>query len=238
MKNDMETLRYHVPEVELLNIDSIQTGACPRGGTWERLVKIIELSHQNYVIQIDSDTLVSAPIEEVIECFNTNTSFLLGTGSGQAVSPAPYTAQMVRGWVHTNRWTKLSAATEAEALLDQLPDASQRSYVHASSGFAGFAQGDFRVADLEWFSKFMSNLLGEHRWNEWGSEQIASNYLLANAPRATVLPYPRFACLEPHLKEGEHAFLHFIGAHRYRGGVYKKWAADFLTYYKHLIEPS
>jgi hypothetical protein len=230
--DDTATLHYHIPELQVLEIGAIQTGACPRGGTWERLIKIIELSDENYIIQLDADTLASAPIQEVVQCWQTNTSFLLGTGSGQIISPAPYTARMVRNWIKTNGWTELTGPTVAEASLDQLPNASQKYYVHASSGFAGFARGAFRMANLECFSTFMTGLLGEQRWNEWGSEQIASNYLLANAPQVIVLPYPRFACFEPHLQQGEHAFLHFIGAHRYNGGVYRRWAADFITHYK------
>jgi len=229
--DDMAILNHHVPGIEVVDLAAIATGPCPRGGTWERLVKIVELSDQCYVIQVDADTLVSATIPEVVECWQANKSFLLGTGSGQVISPAPDTARMVRGWIKTNGWTELAVSVEAEASLDKFPNAAQRSYVHASSGFAGFARGAFRLADLEEFSIFMSEMLGAQRWHELGSEQVASNYILANAPGAIVLPFPRYACFEPHLRRGEHAFLHFIGTYRYNDGAYRRRAAEFIRRY-------
>jgi hypothetical protein len=138
---------------------------------------------------------------------------------------------MVRGWNKKHDWTDLSAGTEAEASLDKLSNAADRLYVHASAGFAGFARGAFRMEDLQWFSTQMSGILGAQRWQEWGTEQIASNYLLANAPQAVVLPFPRYACFEPHLQFGEHAFLHFLGAYRYDRGIYKRRAAEFIASY-------
>jgi hypothetical protein len=233
---DLAVLRYHIAGIEVIDIAAVETAPCPRGGTWERLVKIVERSNEDYVIQVDADTLVSAAIPEVVQCWRDNRSFLLGTGSGRVVAPAPDTARMVRGWIETHRWTELSVGVAAEASLDKLPDAAQKSYVHASSGFAGFARGAFSVADLARFSGWMTDMLGGQRWSEWGSEQIASNYILANAPEATVLPFPRYACFEPHLEPGDHAFLHFIGAYRYDGGVYRRRVAEFISRYDPLIQ--
>jgi hypothetical protein len=90
---DLTLLNHHVPGIEVLDSTTIATGACPRGGTWERLFKILELSSENYVIQVDADVLVSGPIPEVVECWRENRSFLLGTGSGRVVSTAAATAQ-------------------------------------------------------------------------------------------------------------------------------------------------
>jgi hypothetical protein len=227
--DDLAVLRHHVPGIELIDFCAISTGRCPRGGTWERLVKIVELSQDCYVIQADADTLVSAPIPEVVECWKANRSFILGTGSGLEVRPAPETARMVQGWIETNGWTEPGICVTAEAALDRLPEAARRSYVHASSGFGGFARGVFALDDLEWFSLQMSDLIGQQMWHEkWGSEQIGSNYTLANAPDAVVLPFPKYATFEPHLMPGDYAFLHFIGEYRYNGGVYRRRAADFI----------
>jgi hypothetical protein len=230
---DLDILRRHVPTLETFDIHAIEAGPCPRADLfWERLVKIVQLSGENYVIQADSDILACGAIPEVIECWRENRSFLLGTGSGRQISTAQATARMVQGWIKTFNWNPVSLGVEAEAALDRLPDAADRSYVHASAGFAGFARGAFAMADLEWFSTFMSGLLGEKRWTDWGSEQIASNYILANAPGATVLPFPRYACFEPQLKRGDHAVLHFIGSHRYDEGVYRQQAGEFISLYK------
>src|SRR5947209_8037691 len=75
--DDTTTLEYHIPDIQILDIASISTGTCPRGGTWERLVKIVELSANSYIIQIDADIVVCAPIPEVVQAVRDNRSFLL-----------------------------------------------------------------------------------------------------------------------------------------------------------------
>jgi hypothetical protein len=232
--DDLAVLSQHIPRIEVLDIAAIATGSCPRGGTWERLVKIVELSAYNYVIQIDADILVCAPIAEVVQCWRENRSFLLGTAAGQTLSTAAATAAMVRGWIKTYGWTTLTVGVEAEAALDTLPDAAQKAYVHASSGFAGFAKGAFATAELERFSSHMSAVLGNSRWSEWGTEQIASNYIVANSLGAAVLPFPRYACFQPGLKADEPAVLHFIGTYRYDRGVYRRRAAEFIDHHERL----
>lgn len=229
---DLAILHHHVPGLMVFDIDAVDTGRCPRGGTWERLVKIMELSVSSYVIQMDADTLVSGPIPEVVQCWREGKSFLLlGGETDLAIAPAPATAQMVKGWIEKYNWEKLTVGALAESVLDSIPNAAERSYVHASSGFAGFAQGAFRLADLEEYSGWMQQRLGA-RWDEWGSEQIASNYILANAPGAVVLPCSRYACFQPPQDTDNQPFLHFIGTHRFRRGVYRRRAMSFLDKYK------
>lgn len=227
--DEHDCLAYHIPGVEIVPLHSIDTQGCPRGGCWERLAKIVELSKDDYVIQIDADTLVVGDIDEVRRSIIANRSFLLGTGSGMAISTAADTARMVRTWIKSSSSHELSFTVEAEASLMRLHHAEQRRYVHASAGFSGFAHGAFTMQDLQWFSSQMTTILGPDRWAQWGSEQIASNFLLANAPLAEVLPYPRYACFEPHLASGERAFLHFIGTHRYQRGEYRRHAAQALV---------
>jgi len=226
--NDLAILRHHIPTLIVEEIDAIDTGRCPRGGTWERLTRIIELTADSYVIQMDADTLVTGAIPEVVQCVRDNLSFLLGTDVGQAVEPAPVLARLAQGWIKQFGQTRLTVGMLAEAALDGLPQAEQRNYVHASSGFAGFAQGAFRLADLEDFSDLMRTRLGE-RWDEWGSEQIGSNYILSNAPGTVVLPLSRYACFEPHLPPGERPFLHFIGSYRFTRGLYRRQALAVLA---------
>jgi hypothetical protein len=229
--DDLAILHRHIPGIAMLDIANISTGACPRGGTWERLVKIMELSADNYVVQVDADILVSAPIPEVVQCWRDNRPFLLGTDVGQEVAAASDTARMVQGWIKTYNWSTLTVGVEAEASLDTLPDAALKLYVHASSGFAGFARGVFTMADLVRFSDYMSEILGAERWSQWGTEQIGSNYILANAPQAVVLPFAKYACFEPHLKPCGSALLHFIGTYRHVSGLYRRRAADFISDY-------
>lgn len=230
---DVALLNYHVPGIEVIDLATISTGCCPGGGTWERLVKIIELSANDYVIQADADTLVSAPISEVIQCWKENRSFLMDGGAHQQVSPAPETARMAQEWIRTYGWDHVGM--DAEASLDKLPGAEQKMYAHASSGFAGFAQGAFSLTDLEWFSQQMSTLVGSERWQQLGSEQIGSNYMLANAPGAVVLPSRKYTCFTPGEDHSEAAVLHFIGEVRHIGGTYKRRAREFIRGYQRRV---
>ncbi len=228
LPQDMDLLRHHIPLIEFVHIQTIDTGRCPRGGTWERLVKILELTASNFVIQVDADTLTSGPVPEVTQYFQENRSFLLGTRASQQISTAPEVAKMVRGWIDANHWTSYSVGVAAEGAIDTLAHAHRFHYAHASSGFAGFARGAFDFAMLEDFSIHMRERLGA-RWDEWGTEQIASNFMIANAPNATVLPFDRYACFEPHIPVAGRPFLHFIGAYRYNDGLYRKRAQAFLN---------
>lgn len=233
---DCRILRHHIPRLDFLRVTDIDTRTCPRGACWERLVKIIQLTADNYVIQADADTLVSGAIPEVVDCWKSNRSFLLGTDVGQEVAPAASVAREVLGWIEQARrhGRQVSAIMLAEAALATLPDAFARRYVHASAGFAGFAKNAFNPHDLELFSSLMKERLGK-LWNEWGSEQVASNYMLANSPSAVVLPFSRYACFEPHLPPGERSFLHYIGTYRFDHGVYQRKAQDFLMNYGRLL---
>jgi hypothetical protein len=220
-------LAHHLPRLTIEPMAAIDVGPCPRGGCWERLCRAVDLSRECYVIQIDADTLTLADVPEVRDCLARGTSFLLGTDSGQAIATAAEVAAMVRGWIARHRWTSLSLSVEAEASLDRLPDPSA-AYVHASAGFAGFARGSVAIGDLHRFSDAMATLLGRARWASWGSEQIASNHILANAPGAVVLPFPRYACAEPHVSTVDSALVHFIGSYRHATDLYRSGARRAL----------
>lgn len=225
-------LAQHLPALDVVDISTIDTGPCPRGGTWERLCKIIELSQERYVIQVDADTLTVADVPEVRECWKQRVPFLLGTGAGLAVSTAAEVAEMVQGWIKRYGWSDLSLSVEAEAALGRLPNPHGVAYVHASSGFAGFAPGMIKLKDLYKFSGYMTDLIGPERWHAWGSEQIASNYVLANVPGAVVLPYRRYACVEPGTPVEGRVFLHFLGTYRYEKPSYRHGARRVLTEFK------
>ncbi len=69
----------------------------------------------------------------------------------------------------------------------------------------------------------MQEAVGE-KWSEWGSEQVTSNLLIANASGSVVLPYPRYANFDQKfdltLDPAQCAFIHFIGTFRYSRGTY------------------
>jgi hypothetical protein len=70
----------------------------------------------------------------------------------------------------------------------------------------------------------MQALLGKEKWAEWGSESFASNFFVANAGGAMVLPWPKYASYNPTRDAdfGESVFLHFEGTNRFKNGEYVK----------------
>jgi hypothetical protein len=115
----------------------------------------------------------------------------------------------------------------AERTFDDLPMRGDLRYVRASAGFAGFPRGGCDANLLREFSAAMSERLGK-RWHEWGSEQVTSNFVLANTVGAEVLPYPKYSCFAPMILWQEAAFLHFIGTYRFTNGVYAKLAQQTI----------
>ena len=68
----------------------------------------------------------------------------------------------------------------------------------------------------------MAAALGEV-WNQWGSEQVMSNIVVANAAQAAVLPHPKY-CDCSRIKTDVTAFIHFIGSCRFKHGIYQALA--------------
>ncbi len=212
---DHEVLRRHVPGIRIEAAAAIDTGRCPRGGTWERLVLIADYCRSRFVIQMDCDTLTRRAIPDVVACYRAGISFGLGTSSGKRLAPVAECA----AWARSVSSADVSVLAERE--LDKLPGAGALKYFRGSSGFAGFAMGSCSRAGLECFSGQMRELLGS-RWDQWGSEQVTSNFTIANAPDARVLPHPDYCCFYPELPIDytQSRFLHFIGGSRYQRGLY------------------
>jgi hypothetical protein len=215
-QDDLRLLTRHLGPLEVVNVHEVETGVCPKGGTWERLLKIVEFTRDSYVIQMDSDTLTRGAIDEVVECYRGNRSFTLGSHTGQEFAPLSEAQDRIPAGPGKH------VQVLAERVLPSLDGAKTLRYVRGSSGFAGFARGAFSRAQVERFSFVMSTLLGHQKWNEWGTEQVTSNYVIANAPDAVVLPYPKYRCFFRDVDPTSAVFLHFIGVHRFARGVYAR----------------
>ena len=77
----------------------------------------------------------------------------------------------------------------------------------------------------------MVALIGD-KWQEWGSEQVSSNYLIANSPNSFVLPYPKYAFYWKDADLIDSAFLHFAGTYRFDNGLYKKLSRQVIEQLK------
>ncbi|HJY82395.1 MAG TPA: hypothetical protein VKK81_15105 [Candidatus Binatia bacterium] len=219
--SDIELLKYHLSEPHILAIDHIERGKCPQGGTWERLLLIADYVTENYVIQLDSDTLTLDRIPEVVNAVRENYCFTLGTGMGRDIAPMSAVCERMKNFDSTH------VQVLAEQNFDRLCNYRELKYVRGCSGFAGFARRSVSRPQIEKFSQEMEGVLGE-KWCAWGSEQITSNFTIANSPHSRVLPYPKYSNFTPGVSHEQSVFLHFFGPYRFGRGVYIRRAREMV----------
>ena len=186
---------------------------------------ICDLVQDGYVVQLDSDTLTLGPVPEVVQSIAANRCFtLLGDKSYPRVEP------MLRAWERYkgNMDTQVQAVCERN--FDRLPQAESLHYLRGNAGFVGFAKGSLSRERIEYFSELMRGI-AEGSWDKWGSEQLTSNLLIANAADPLPLPFPPFGSYwaHPEVDYSQFSFLHFIGPHRYSNGFYRKQARTVLS---------
>lgn len=206
-------LNRHFPGILFVILEDIDPSPCQRGGTWERLVYIVRRSMQDYVIQVDCDTLVTgSDIDEVIRCIEANVSFVYADNHW-TIKPLAEIAEEAREMKSNYIGVTL------ERCFGDWPDASRVKYVRGSSGFAGFAKGAISIQLLEQFHEQMKRSLGA-RWRDWGTEQSGSNFVIANSPSSVTLPFPAYATYPPPGPTEHTKFFHFIGSNRFRNGYF------------------
>ncbi len=222
---DLRTLAAHVTSLTVVPIASVDTGTCPKGSCWERLMLISDLSQDSYVVQLDSDTLTPGPIPEVVASIEGNRSFtLLGDRSH------PEVEAMLQACARLKASTSQQVQAVCERAFDQLPEAADLKYLRGNAGFVGFARGSLQRDRIAWFSDLMRRISGP-QWDEWGSEQLTSNLLIANAENPLPLPPPRYVSYwaHPEIRYEASSFLHFIGPFRYANGLYLRTAGRVLA---------
>lgn len=84
---DKAVLAQHLDHPRIIPIASVATGPCPRGGTWERLLTILDLRRDAYVIQLDSDTVTLGPVPEIAQAIAAGRSFTLRGGTDAEILP-------------------------------------------------------------------------------------------------------------------------------------------------------
>lgn len=221
-KQDKEVLQKHFERIRFVPISDVKSQYCPQGGTWERLLSIAALNSGDYVIQLDADTLTLSSPDEVLQCVANNRSFTLGTSSGKEVISLPQASQFAMRHISDH------VQIQAELALGNYPDDIGLCYVRGCSGFAGFAAGYLTRRMVEEFSSNMTKLLGAEKWGEWGSEQVSSNFLVANSPGALILPVNAYPFWAPGVDAGRAKLIHFVGTHRYYAGKYAALARSII----------
>lgn len=217
---DRALLAHHCDRPEIVGTADVATAPCPQGNCWERLLSILDRRGRDYVIQLDSDTVTTGPVPEVEAAIAANRSFTLAGGLDEAQHGFQSAAAISRIF-HADGPTTDHVQAHAEAAMKTLPDAESRRYIRGCAGFAGFARSDDGRATVARFSAEMDERLGE-TWRQWGSEQVASNWVIANDPDPLQLPYDRYINHWDEPMPDDPAFIHFIGTYRYHWGNYSK----------------
>jgi len=211
-EEDRTTFRHHIPHIELIKAEDHRHPDLPVGGTWERLQAICSLSPDNYVVQVDADTIALMDMPHVVAAIDAGKAFVIGEEPNQPIMTLEQATE--RGY----RWTNQHIQAHVERLLSTSNVPMQR-YVRGCSGFTGFPADPEMLNKALAFSAVMTRLCGD-RWREWGTEQITSNYLVANAHGAAVLPYPEY-CTPKGTLSGLR-FGHFIGFIRFSNNLYRQ----------------
>ncbi|HEU5340734.1 hypothetical protein [Edaphobacter sp.] len=224
-KEDKALLRAHLPKVRIVHISEVTPDRCPKGSCWERLLLISDVVKDSYVVQLDSDTLTLGPIDVVIECIDRNRSFtLMGDRSFPEIEP------MLSACARSKDLSSAMVQAVCERSFDQLPEAASLKYVRGNAGFTGFARGSIDREKIGWFSDLMRRIAKE-KWDEWGSEQVTSNLLMANTPDALPLTFPKYLSYwaHPDVPYEDASFIHFIGPHRFSNGFYLRSAKKIIA---------
>jgi hypothetical protein len=217
-RSDRVILAYHCGNPEIIELADIDTGSCPNGNCWERLLAILDRRATDYVIQIDSDTVTTGPVPDVVDAIAANRSFTLGGGAHAAEQGFMTPDDLVRK-IYPGGPLSDHVQHRSEAVLDKLPDASRVKYIRGCAGFAGFAKNEAGRERASEFSLSMTALIG-NTWTQWGSEQVASNFVVANDPDPLVLPYAHYINHWDEPLPANPKFIHFVGTYRYHFGHY------------------
>jgi hypothetical protein len=228
LPSDKQILSKHFKQIRFVPTNRVKSSACPKGGCWERLLSIAELSAAHYVIQLDADTLTLSVPDEVKQCIAENRSFTLGTSTGQEITTLRKASEFARQ--HPGEHVQI----QAEIAMENYPGNERLHYVRGCAGFAGFSRGLLSVTKVEEFSTNMSSLIGKEKWSGWGSEQVTSNYLIANAPNPLVLPLKGYTFWAPSVDASQCKLIHFVGTYRFYHGEYMNLARSIIKELKNI----
>jgi hypothetical protein len=223
---DRAVLDYHLDRPEIRSIAAVDTGNCPRGGCWERLLTLLELRRDGYVVQLDSDTVTLGPVPEIAAAIEAGRDFnLLGGFDSRWLPVGEFVDGLGPGW----RDTHIQGAIERKLVeaCAQVPGLTH--YLRGCAGFAGFARGGIGRETADSFSRAASALLGAQRWAEWGSEQVMSNLIVANEGEPLLLPYDRYLNFWNEPFGNEAALVHFVGTYRFHRGAYAEAARQAIA---------
>jgi hypothetical protein len=211
---DRALLSQHVPHVEFFHATEFTHPDVPRGGCWERLLGICEFVKDNYVVQLDADTLTMQPIPEVADAVRSRSGFVLGEEVDTPIRSLAAVREHALQWLGPD--AHIQAIAETEMINVGLPEHAR--YIRGCAGFTGFPPSAEMLDKVIDFSRRMSGKLGPD-WKRWGTEQVTSNFVVSNSHDVRVLPFPKYGT--PDQATAETAFFHFIGFMRFINNRYE-----------------
>jgi hypothetical protein len=221
-ESDIRIAKEHIKGVEIFHAIDTHIAGVPRGGCWERLCAIARLNEGEYVIQVDADTVAVAPLLDVQKCVSKNQSFVMvDSPKIQVMNVNDATA-----YARTHFPGEPHVQIASELSLETLGLDGFNNYIRGCAGFCGFAIGTNTLEKIKTISAAMESRLGK-RWSEWGTEQFASNLIVANSKDCLALPNPIYA--NPDQVASNTVFIHFIGFLRFTSPLYRNTVKMVLT---------
>lgn len=224
---DRAILAQHCGDPQIFRMDDVPRGPFPKGGCWERLLTILDNRAGEYWLQLDSDTVTLGPVFDVERAISSNRSFTLMGGADAPDHPLELAA-FARAYYPEGE-ADGHVQTRIESRMEQFAPGLGWKYLRGCAGFAGFAAGNAGRDLATAFLQKMEAMIGEGDAAIWGTEQIASNFLVANEGGAVCLPYSRYMNYWASPWDDECAFVHFVGAHRHDNGAYLAASCDAIT---------
>lgn len=215
---DRTILAQHCGDPEILSLADVPLGPFPQGGTWERLLTILDRRGGEYWIQLDSDTVTIGAVPELIDAISRNRSFCLLGGDDAAIGALPF-AEFAQH-LYPGGPQEGHVQTRIESRLGAIKAHQGWRYIRGCSGFTGFAAGGAGRELAAAFLAEMERMLGRDDVFIWGTEQVASNFQLANERDLLALPYARYMNYWNQPWDDDAAFVHFVGTHRHDKGAY------------------
>ena len=223
---DRDILNHHCGNPEILAIADVDGSGFPKGGCWERFLTILDRRCDDYIIQLDSDTVTLGDLPEVAQAIANNQSFSLlgGENSGDTIWPLTDFVEHFypngRGGDHVQ--------LRIEEQLHSVARPEWR-YFRGCAGFAGFSRGGPGRTLAAEFLDQMKHIIGPDDVAIWGTEQVASNFQIAQEADAVLLPYDRYRNYWGERSLPQARFLHFVGSHRYTHGHYAKMSKQAIA---------
>ena len=222
---DKAILLQQIPHLVLRHADEFTHPNVPRGGTWERLYAISGYCSEDYVVQLDADTVTCRSNNFVFNAIQNGIGFVIGEIKNQTTQTLAETAKLGNEILAQNKRNPPHIQVMSESVMNNVNLPTSMRYVRGCSGFTGFPRDPLMREKLVVFSKAMASKLGD-RWQEWGTEQVTSNYLVASQPGTVVLPFPDYGT--PEVENEFTIFIHFIGPMRFISNRYRDITSQFI----------